>query len=538
MIRGITSMYSWKYPQKLVGLYTTSGRYFSTYIVRFWQTTNFSALGDHSQTETSRAWFEVRFLRTGMLVQFVLGLLLIALYGVWDLTGGWQFGLALILSYPIVWAHALPLAIVAWWLRQPKALGRRVLCALLEAQVRRLRKRHKFAVVAVAGSLGKTSTKAAIAKVLSVARRVRWQEGNYNDRVTVPLIFFGHEQPGIFNIPAWIQILIQNEKIIRADYPYDVVVAELGTDGPGFIREFAYLEPDLAVVTAVAPEHMEYFGTLSAVAEEELAVLSYAKQALVNISDTPPKYLSGRQYLSYGLSPKADYYVSDRQDDGWRGQKLRFHLDKDSFDLSIPLMGEPGAKIALAAAAAAHQLGVPLADIEKCVTSLSPFPGRMQLLPGIKNSVIIDDTYNSSPVAVKAALDVLQDHPAPQRIAILGNMNELGDYSPQAHREVGAYCNPAKLDWVITIGPDANAYLAPAAEARGCQVKAFDSPYEIGAFVKGQLHEGAVILAKGSQNGVFAEEALKTLLKDKADEAKLVRQSTHWLAVKNKQFGS
>jgi UDP-N-acetylmuramoyl-tripeptide--D-alanyl-D-alanine ligase len=160
----------------------------------------------------------------------------------------------------------------------------------------------------------------------------------------------------------------------------------------------------------------------------------------------------------------------------------------------------------------------------------------MQILPGIKNSTLIDDTYNSSPVAVRAALDVLYAGDAPQRIAILGGMNEMGDYSPQAHKEVGAYCDPKKLDWVVTIGPDAKQYLAPAAKEQGCQVKSFLSPYDAGHFVAGLLKESAVVLAKGSQNRVFAEESLKELLANPEDASKLVRQSRHWQDVKAKQF--
>jgi len=160
----------------------------------------------------------------------------------------------------------------------------------------------------------------------------------------------------------------------------------------------------------------------------------------------------------------------------------------------------------------------------------------MQILRGVENSIIIDDTYNASPVAVKAALDVLYGTTAPQRIAILGSMNELGGYSRQAHEEVGEYCDPKKLDLVITIGKDAEKHLAPAAKKRGCTVESVMSPYEAGERARNALKSSAVVLAKGSQNGVFAEEALKSLLSDPNDEGRLVRQSKYWLGVKSKQF--
>ena len=150
--------------------------------------------------------------------------------------------------------------------------------------------------------------------------------------------------------------------------------------------------------------------------------------------------------------------------------------------------------------------------------------------------MIIDDTYNASPEAVKAALDTLYGIEAPQRIALLGNMNELGDYSESAHREIGQYCNPEKLDLLVTLAGDANTFTAAEAEAKGCTVVRVDSPYDAAEKIKFALKPGAVILAKGSQNRVFAEEAVKQLLADPADQSKLVRQSASWLKIKQQQF--
>jgi UDP-N-acetylmuramoyl-tripeptide--D-alanyl-D-alanine ligase len=539
-MQGLFSLYSWRYPLYLLHLWKRHGQTASGYIKAYWRTTDFRRLAGPAEaqlTARARERFIVLVLYIGMGLQIVLGLSLVALWHTDDLPGGLQFGLAVLLFYPLLWAHLLVVIAGCWWLVHPKALGKAVLCALLSAQVRRLRRRHEFSIVAVAGSVGKTSTKMAIARVLQASRRVLWQEGNYNDPVTVPLIFFDKSEPGIFNVWAWLKIIVQNEAAIRHPYPYQVVVVELGTDAPGFIQQFAYLKPELVIITAVTPEHMEYFETLDAVAQEELGALHFAKRALVNIDDTPAKYLADRNFTSYGLQPNAIYHASKRKPAGMRGQTMYFQLgEQESFELSVPLLGEQGAKVAVAAAAAAAILGIPLEDIKKGVATVTAFAGRMQILNGIMNTTIIDDTYNSSPAAAKAALDVLQGGEAPQRIAILGSMNELGAYSPEAHREVGEHCDPSKLDWVITIGPDAKEYLAPIAKKRGCQVKTFLDPYKAGRFVKTHLREGAVILAKGSQNRVFAEESLKVLLADPQDESKLVRQSAYWTNLKKKQF--
>jgi UDP-N-acetylmuramoyl-tripeptide--D-alanyl-D-alanine ligase len=529
------SLYSWRYPLSLVILWSRHPQ-LAHYLRVYWHTTDFSSLNKINGSFTRRERMVAVLLYIGIVLQLVAG---VALLGAWhwnDLQGGWQFGLATLLAYPIVWAHLLIGIVWAWWLAHPKALGRSIVCRVLESQVTRLRKRHTFNVVAVAGSVGKTSTKIAIARVLQASRQVLWQEGNYNDRATVPLIFFSRVQPAIFNVPAWLSIFVRNELAIRRPYPYHTVVVELGTDTPGNIAQFAYIKPEVVVITAVTPEHMEFFGTLDNVAREELSALNYAQRALVNIDDVPAEYLTDREYLGYGLHKNAPFRIVKRSEKGMHGQTVTFKLQDAQFSLTIPLLGEHGAKIALAAAAAAHMTGVPLADVQSGVAAVSAFAGRMQVLEGIKGSTIIDDTYNSSPVAAKAALDVLQSGEAPQRIAIMGSMNELGAYSPEAHREVGEYCDPTKLDWVIALGPDAKEYLAPVAKARGCQVKTFLDPYKAGLFIKEQLKEGAVILAKGSQNRVFAEESLKVLLADKEDEAKLVRQSPYWMSLKRKQF--
>jgi UDP-N-acetylmuramyl pentapeptide synthase len=418
----------------------------------------------------------------------------------------------------------------------PKTIGKQFLCRMLEKQVVELRQKYGFTVIAVAGSVGKTSTKLAIAHTLARTKRVIYQEGNYNDRLTVPLVLFGHKLPGLFNLPAWIRILAANKRILKQDYPYDVAVLELGTDGPGQMKDFAYLRPDLTVVTAITPEHMEFFKTLDAVASEELTVLDYSRQTLVNADDTLAQYVMDRRVQTYGKAKGTDWHIASWDSKGLGGVNIKLEHGDDKYDFASPLLGLQGAKITGATAAACLLTGLEAADVQSGLAGLPPTPGRMQILPGLQGSTIIDDTYNASPVAVMAGLDVLADAPAEKRIAILGSMNELGDYSKKAHEEVGNYCDAAKVDLVVTIGKMARDMLAPVAAQKGCVVESFLSPYEAGRYVKEQLKDGTVVLGEGSQNGVFAEEALKQLLADPADAVKFVRQSPSWLAVKKRQF--
>lgn len=412
---------------------------------------------------------------------------------------------------------------------------------ILSWQVKRLHKKHQFKIVAVVGSIGKTSTKMAIAQVLSESKRVQYQQGNYNDIVSVPLVFFGHTLPSLTNPFAWAKIFIKNEMQVTGKYPYDVVVVELGTDGPGQIAAFKrYITADIGVVTAISPEHMENFTGLSAVADEELSIAGFSKRLLMNIDLCPTELTLAYSgiFLSYAIHTDATYEMKDI---AYSEKGSSFTVAKDRAVLVQGVhssYSEPQLYSLTAAVAVCDLLEVSVEAIAAGFARVVPISGRMQMLKGINNSTIIDDSYNASPDATIAALNTLYRMPATQKIALLGNMNELGSFSSVAHADIGKYCDPEKVDLVITLGVDANQYLAEAAEKNGCKVVRAASPYEAGNVIVEQLLEGALVLIKGSQNGVFAEEAIKTLLADPADESKLVRQSPTWLTIKKSQFSN
>ncbi len=386
-----------------------------------------------------------------------------------------------------------------------KKVVKRIVVSTLSWQVRRLQKRHDFRTVAVVGGIGKTSTKTAIATMLGSKYRVRFQSGNYNDIVTVPLVYFGEQLPSLFNVFSWLRLLVRNEFQIRGDYLYDFVVLELGTDGPGQIKQFAsFVEADIAIVTAITPEHMEYFGGLEDVALEELSVASFSRTLLVNSRLCSEVFIAGIECERYG---------EDVGSDLWQYSVQAAKAVGKYFDMSPQ-------------------------EIDDASKLIKPTLGRMNRLSGINNSIIIDDTYNSSPDAVFAALDLLKDQKSSYKIAILGSMNELGVDSEKFHRQAGGMCSPDWLDSVITIGSQANNYIASSARQNGCSVTEFTNPRLAGEYVKSILKPGAVVLAKGSQNGVFAEEAIKVLL-DNPDDAKyLVRQSEYWMDKKKELLAS
>lgn len=415
-----------------------------------------------------------------------------------------------------------------------KELAKKVVAAILGSQIRRLYRKNEFRVVAVVGSIGKTSSKLAIANVLSNRFKVQHQEGNYNHIVTAPLVFFGETTPSLFNPLAWLAVFWRNEKQLRRKYPYEIVVLELGTDGPGQLKDFKkYLKLELAVVTSITPEHMEFFGTLDEVAKEELSVSGMSSLIMANSDFCDKKYLKDlSNLLTYGIDEPADYML-----DAGNGKLTVSSGKKVLAEAENSGLTKPEMYSLLAAAAVAHKIGMLPDEITAGIKNIKPVPGRMQRLAGVNNSTIIDDSYNASPEAVKLALQSLYQIKASQKISVLGNMNELGDYSQAAHTEIGRLCDPKKLDLVITIGPDANRYLADTAEAKGCSVQRFDNPYDAGKYLKSTIKKGALILVKGSQFGVFAEEAIKPVLANPEDISKLVRQSASWLKAKKREFG-
>lgn len=420
-----------------------------------------------------------------------------------------------------------------------KSALKKILVGILGNQVKRLRKRHDFKIVGVVGSIGKTSTKLAIAKMLMLDKRVQYQEGNYNEIISVPLVFFGHPMPPLWNIFVWFKIIFQNEFQIYFKYPFDIVVIELGTDAPGQISEFRkYLHLDVAVITAVSEEHMEFFENIANVAEEEWSVSFFSDLIFANkdLCRTIPENTDHKKIVFYGKEFGSVYKIENilKIKEGF-SFSISFK-SKKIIDASYKALSEVQLYSICAAVAVAKKFGISDEKIKKAIKEAVSFSGRMQKLKGIKNSMIIDDTYNASPRAVQMALDALYAQEATQRIAILGMMNELGKMSEEEHKKVGEYCNPKLLDLVVTVGKNANLFLAKAARENGCEVYEAKNSTDAGNFIKNKIKKGAVILAKGSQNGVFAEESLKPLLANKSDFSKLVRQDKYWMAKKQIDF--
>jgi len=414
----------------------------------------------------------------------------------------------------------------------------------LESFVKRYFKKHpSVKLIVVAGSVGKTSTKVAIATVLSERFKVRLRDDNHNTQISAPLAILGVEYPdNIRSISAWRKAFKEAKQRINLPTDVDVIVQELGSDRIGEVPHFGtYLYPDIAVITAVSSEHMEYFRTIDNIAKEELSAANYSEMAIINKDDIDgiyAKYLTNPNTNTYGTSASAEYHFISQDcttKDGNIGMFFAPELS-DPMPTTIDVIGEHSLRPAVAAAAVAIKLGINTSELVRGLAKVRSLPGRMNKLRGVIGSTIIDDTYNSSPLAAESSLRVLYQLTSPQRIAVIGDMNELGETSANEHETLGKLCDPGLLAWVITVGNETEKYLAPVAKAKGCQVKSFKDAISAGIFVKGIIEEGATILFKGSQSGIFLEEAVKINLHSTSDEAQLVRQSSDWIKRKDVHF--
>jgi UDP-N-acetylmuramoyl-tripeptide--D-alanyl-D-alanine ligase len=390
--------------------------------------------------------------------------------------------------------------------------------------------------------VGKTSTKRAIATLLSQRYRVALHEGNHNTPMSVPVAVLGIEYPeNIRSVGAWLSVFAAARRRIKEPTGVDVIIQEIGADHPGDIAHFGtYLKPYMGVVTAVTPEHMEFFSSIEAVAEEELTAANFSQLAVINRDDIEGRFasfLTNNNVDTYGTTGLAEYRFETRDftfDKGYEGEVIAPDYDQ-AIPVTIKVVGEHSLRPVMGAVAVAAKLGLRPPEIAAGLALIKPVPGRMNVLRGIDNTIIIDDTYNSSPIAASAALQALYGLPVAQRIAVLGSMNELGATSAVEHEKLGALCDPALLSWVVTVGAEAEKYLAPSARARGCQVKSFKSAVDAGAFVRSVTQPGAGILLKGSEGGIYLEEAVKVLC-TMSEDIELVRQSPQWMKIKDGFF--
>lgn len=398
-------------------------------------------------------------------------------------------------------------------------------------------------LIAVGGSVGKTTTKMAIGTVLSADKRIRLEENNHNTDFSAPLAILGVKYPeNVNSVMAWLRVFRACKKRIKNPSDVDVIIQELGTDHPGEMEYFAsFLNPDYGVLTGISPEHMEFFGSLDNVAKEEMTILNMSKMGLINQDDVDARYanlLTNKNVKGYGMLSGVQYQLKIDSFDIQKGYSASVvGPDGVNIAMDVNVFGRHSLKALAAAITIAKEMNVPTEHIIQGVSRMHPVPGRMQPLRGYNDSILIDDTYNASPVSIREALRFLYEEiNSPQKIVILGDMNEMGIESKKLHEDVGELMDGNHIDWLVTVGELTRKYTAPIAKERGVNVMSFDSALSAGAFAKSKIEKGAVVLVKGSQNKIYTEEALKLMLHDIKDSQKLVRQSEFWLEKKAEFF--
>ncbi len=429
-----------------------------------------------------------------------------------------------------------------------KYILRKSVAILLSLEARMIMKKYKPKIVAVTGNVGKTTTKDAIFSVLEVGRHVRKSEKSFNNEIGIPLAIIGAHNPW-WNIGKWIQVFLQGLSLIFLKHEYPVwLVLEVGADRPGDIKKIAsWLRPNIVVVTRIAdvPVHVEYFKSREDLIVEKqylVRVLEENGLLIVNRDDDDAyamrKLFSG-QVISFGFhegaSVQADY-CKLFFDAGSKPLGIVFKVAYDNHTIEIKLQGTLGfgqAYAALPALAIGAASNIKVEDmLEALAKHVSP-PGRMKLLEGVKNSLIIDDSYNASPVAVENALTALNELTCKgKKIVMLGDMLELGKYSVEEHKRIGALVAKG-VDRLMTIGLRARGIVEGALD-NGMDEKVitqFDDSREAGKQLAIDLQEGDIVLIKGSQMMRMERAVEEAMAHPELKETLLVRQDPQWLKI-------
>jgi UDP-N-acetylmuramoyl-tripeptide--D-alanyl-D-alanine ligase len=419
-----------------------------------------------------------------------------------------------------------------------KNLLKKIIAFKLSLLARAVVHRYRPHIVMVTGSVGKTSTKDAVAAVLEERFFVRKSEKSFNSEFGVPFTILGIGSPWR-NPLAWLKV-VKNALallILPNHYP-NMLVLEVGADKPGDLaRILRIATPDMVVVTRL-PEisvHVEAYPSPDSVREEEFSP-AYALAAdaplIIPDDDSYAQHNAVRTpagIISYGMTKNADVCISNvdfyKKEGTVAGMSATVTMGSESRQILVK--GSVGVTQLLpvaAALAAAHAYSIPFQDAIKKLEAYEPPPGRGRLLNGKNNSIIIDDSYNASPAAVEKALDTLKKFPnVRRRIAVLGDMLELGRYSMSEHERIAKIAGDS-ADIIISVGIRARAFATVPQDA---EVLFCDNSTTATKTLPPLIREGDVILVKGSQS-IRTERIVEALLANPADASKLVRQEKKW----------
>jgi len=344
-------------------------------------------------------------------------------------------------------------------------------------------------VVGVTGSAGKTTTKEAIAHVLATRYRVLKSEGNFNNHFGLPLM------------------------LLKLEPEQDIAVIEMGMSHAGEISALAKIaQPEIGVVTVVAPVHLEYFDSVAAIARAKYELIASLPEGGTAVLNADDEYVSqfGRDFkgkvVLYGTRAPADVRAEHIESCGADGSKFDVVVNGNSARATLPLVGAHNISNALAAVAVGLDRGLTLAECVAALASLQAADKRGQVVQ-LGNIRVINDCYNSNPKALEAMVDALAAMPAKRRIVVAGEMLELGPAGEQMHRAAGQHVAEKNIDVLIGVRGLAQ-HMIDAAKAKGARAEFVATPEEAGEWLARESRDGDVVLLKASR-GVKLEKALE-----------------------------
>ncbi|MDP4009546.1 MAG: Mur ligase family protein [Candidatus Shapirobacteria bacterium] len=424
-------------------------------------------------------------------------------------------------------------------------------------------KGKKLIIVGITGSAGKTSTLLATQATLTPNFKVKTNSSG-NSESGIPLSILDIKING-FSPKDWLIVaLLAPIKLIANWKTYDIFLVEMGIDGPIPPQNMSYLlkiiKPTIGIFLNVGSVHsMQFDNTISKdikgnqrlknvtenIGREKAKLINSLPLtgfAILNLDDSivsQTTHFSPAHKLTIGHSSGEPTFKIIKTQTGPNGFSLSFSYQRKRYQLNLPKFVLPQIySVSIAAAlltAASLKINIDTA-IQNLTQNLHVPHGRSSLFEGINNSKIIDSSYNSSPLACIEMLDLLKNFPSP-RIAILGDMRELGLESPQAHKTIYQKAQNS-ADLIISVGPETQKYFThPKLSAKEGLPSTlfFQYWWQALKFIKShpEFVKGSTMLVKGSQNTIFLEELIKPLLKNQSDIKHLCRQSPYWLQVKH-----
>lgn len=419
---------------------------------------------------------------------------------------------------------------------------KKILEKILGGMARILLRKYHPLVVGITGSVGKSSTKEAVGLILARKYRVRVAEGNYNNEIGIPLSVIG-VQSGGRSVFRWIRVFLKwlMYVVFPLRYP-EVLVLEMGIDRPGDMTYLlSFISVDVGIFTQVSGSHVAYFGSLANIAKEKGKLIMSLPEtgfALLNADDKRVMHFAEKtkaKVITFGFETsaqvRAEHIVLEPEARLVKGIAFKMNYQGTSLPIRLPkVVARHHLSAVLAAAAAGLALKVNPVDIADTLVSFELLPGRMRLIPGARGSILLDDTYNASPASTGAALSVLGELTATRKIAILGDMLELGDETEEQHRGLMKEVVSSGAMPVILVGRHMHTLFQALLDQgwSSAQVMWFERSDEAALFAEELIREGDLVLVKGSR-GMRMEWISEKLLFD-ASEAKdfLCCQSAEW----------